>query len=181
MSPELTFLQKSNFPNYFLRLSISFGFSDTRIWCGSESWMSAKQYSASKASGKTSPHYLVTEQRQRNYADINFCPWKDYFLVYSPGLKKEHLIFYALLWVHSETPGPMVYFWKWKYTSNFLGTVINRIIMKTCTFLGQETGNFNHSTRINNMIQYISWCIQELEFIRDWVKNEEILHLSSFN
>ena len=93
MSPELTFRQKSNFQNYFLRLSISFGFSDMRVWCGSESWMSAKQYSASKASGKTSPHYLVTEQRQRNYADINLCPWKDYFLVYiyNPRLNKEHL------------------------------------------------------------------------------------------
>lgn len=91
MSPELTFLQKSNFQNYFLRLSISFGFSDMRVWCGSESWMNAKQYSASKASGKTSPHYLVTEQRQRNYTDINLCPWKDYFLVsiYNPGWIKS--------------------------------------------------------------------------------------------
>lgn len=183
MSPELTFLKTSNFQNYFLMLSISFGFSDTWIWCGSEFWMSAKQYSASKASEKTSPPYLVTEQRQRNDADINSCPWKDYFpvCIYSPWVEERaSLIFCALVWVHSKTPGSMVYFWKWKYTFNYLGTVINRIIMKTCAFLDQETGNFNHNTRIHNMIQNTSWYIQELEFM-DWVKNEEILHFSSFN
>lgn len=89
--PGTNFSPKANFQNYFLRLSISFGFSDMRVWCGSESWMNAKQYSASKASGKTSPHYLVTEQRQRNYTDINLCPWKDYFLVsiYNPGWIKS--------------------------------------------------------------------------------------------
>lgn len=112
----------------------------------------------------------MTEQRQRNYADINFCPWKDYFLVYSPGLRKSISYSMLWLWVHSETPGPMVYFWKWKYTSNFLGTVINRIIMKTCTFLGQETGNFNHSTRIKQYDTIYKLMHTRIEFIRDWVK-----------
>lgn len=99
MSPELTFLKTSNFQNYFLMLSISFGFSDTWIWCGSEFWMSAKQYSASKASERLLPPTLwLSRGREMMLISIH-APGKIIFqsVFIAPRLKKEHLS-YSVPW-----------------------------------------------------------------------------------